>query len=265
MKKIIPFILILLCLAGLAGGFYFYTTIDRTPPVIVVMRQNDLQYHSGMTAAELLSGVTAVDDKSGDVSATLYVESVTAAQDPSQVEVIYTATDKSKNVARYSCLIPSDGSAVDFVPEAPSAAAASDAGVAGAADSFVSGNEEVQTEGNIDAEVQTEPQEAASASNGQGDERTQEAEAAISMLSSEAPVIRLTKYYEEILHGTEMDLMYYVAELTDDVDSTDDLIAKLQVFSDVNIDVPGTYHVTYYTMDSDGHQSNVAVLEVRVL
>jgi hypothetical protein len=62
-----------------------------------------------------------------------------------------------------------------------------------------------------------------------------------------------------------MNLMYYVSKLEDDKDSVDDMIAKIQVLSDVNTDVPGVYHVTYYTLDSDGHQSNMATLTVRVL
>ena len=305
MKKILPFLLVILCIAGICGGYYLFSRIDRTSPVIV-MTQGDKIYHSGMTASELIQGVSAVDDKSGDVSFTLNVESVSATADPAQVEVVYVARDKSNNVTRLTYLMRSDGSQVDFVPEANPVTAAS-SGIAGAADTGTVSQPDAQTQAAAPAENGAAQPDVAAASDGgeqpdasaaqdggaqpdaaaaaQGqsadagtatedsgtgsassDESLRaEAEAAIALLSPEAPRVYLSKYYEEVLHGTDMNLMYYVSKLEDDKDSVDDMIAKIQVLSDVNTDVPGVYHVTYYTLDSDGHQSNMATLTVRVL
>lgn len=291
MKKILPFLLVILCIAGICGGYYLFSRIDRTSPVIVVT-QGDKVYHSGMTASELIQGVTAVDDKSGDVGFSLNVESVTATADPSQVEVVYVAKDKSNNATRLTYLMRSDGSQVDFVPEAnPVAAAAS--GTAGAADTIAVSQPDTQAGAAAPAESSAQPDTPAAADGGEQSEAAPaqeqsadtgaltadsgtgsassddslraEAEAAIALLSPEAPRVYLSKYYEEVLNGTDMNLMYYVSKLEDDKDSVDDMIAKIQVLSDVNTDVPGVYHVTYYTLDSDGHQSNMATLTVRVL
>ena len=291
MKKILPFLLVILCIAGICGGYYLFSRIDRTSPVIVVT-QGDKVYHSGMTASELIQGVSAVDDKSGDVGFTLNVESVSATADPSQVEVVYVARDKSNNATRLTYLMRSDGSQVDFVPEENPVVAAS-SGIAGAADTGTVSQPDAQAqaaapaEGDAaqpdtgaapdtgaqpDASAQQQPADTGASTEDSGtgsassdDSLRAEAEAAIALLSPEAPRVYLSKYYEEILHGTDMNLMYYVSKLEDDKDSVDDMIGKIQVLSDVNTDVPGEYHVTYYTLDSEGHQSNMATLTVRVL
>ena len=94
-----------------------------------------------------------------------------------------------------------------------------------------------------------------------------EEEAKMADLSPLSPRIYLTQYYTEVLHGTEFTPLDYVGEIEDDVDERDLLYTRIQIHGTetLNMDVPGSYTLTFFVMDSEGHQSNMANLTVRVL
>ena len=59
----------------LAVCLFLYLGKDRTPPVIS-FGENPVSYEEGMDEELLLQGVTAVDEKDGDVSDSLLVEKI---------------------------------------------------------------------------------------------------------------------------------------------------------------------------------------------
>ena len=59
-----------------------------------------ISYREGAETKELLKGVTAMDDRDGDVSDSLLVEKVLPSDDGSTAQVIYAAMDKSNNVTK---------------------------------------------------------------------------------------------------------------------------------------------------------------------
>ena len=126
MKKILSFFLILILIAACGGGLYYYFEMrDTTPPAIVVSRQPGVLYHAGISSAELLQGVVAIDDKSGNVSDTLVVASVSQGAAPDTATVIYSAQDKAGHVTQLAYEMQTDGSPVEgfinnaAVPETP--------------------------------------------------------------------------------------------------------------------------------------------------
>jgi len=84
----------------LAVSVALYVHQDRTVPVIS-FSANDIVYEQGMDESMLMEGVSATDDRDGDVSDTLLIEKIsnTAKGD---VIVTYAAMDSANNVAKAS-------------------------------------------------------------------------------------------------------------------------------------------------------------------
>ncbi len=99
-KSWISLLLIMLCL----GVLLCYQAVDRfctdrKAPVITV-EENLLEISVQEPRTALLQGVTARDDKDGDVTASVVVESVCLLRDDGTVAVTYAAFDKAGNVAK---------------------------------------------------------------------------------------------------------------------------------------------------------------------
>ncbi len=98
-KRAITVILAVLCIAGIGSSVFVYLGRDRKGPVIQVPAEQ-ISYREGAETKELLKGVTAIDDRDGDVSDSLLVEKVLPSDDGSTAQVIYAAMDKSNNVTK---------------------------------------------------------------------------------------------------------------------------------------------------------------------
>ena len=79
----------------------FYLGRDRKGPEIFFNEENQIVYSDGIDEELLLDGVTAVDEKDGDVSDSLLVEKV-AGTNGKEVIVTYVARDSSNNVGKAS-------------------------------------------------------------------------------------------------------------------------------------------------------------------
>lgn len=74
-------------------------TEDHTSPEIVFPDQ-EIIYQEGDSYDSLLEGVTAVDDKDGDVTKSIVVEKVYIGEEGEDSVAVYVAKDKSNNIAR---------------------------------------------------------------------------------------------------------------------------------------------------------------------
>ena len=91
--------MLVVCVGLGAGVVYMREQFDRKAPEIVCTDEAVKEYKPEMSDAELLKGVKATDDKDGDVSDSLTVESVYEVDD-SNVVVTYVAKDASNNIAK---------------------------------------------------------------------------------------------------------------------------------------------------------------------
>ena len=251
MRKLLGFFLILLCIAALVGTYFLYSNYDRQPPAIVVMKE-DGSYHEGITQKELLEGVTAIDSKDGDVSSTLTVENVYPNGEDRTVSVIYAAKDKSNNVCKYTHVMPVEGE-MPLLPVQPTVTVIGEQAEEGSGDG--------QGAPDNSPEAVAARERVAKAA----EEARHEEEVKIAGLRPEAPIVRLKEYYIEVQHGAQLDQLSYVDSIEDDVDDITVLFTRIQVYSNVDTAVPGSYEMTYYVLDSNGNQSNMATLRVRVL
>lgn len=99
MKKIVA-VLCTLDVILMALSIVLYMDEDRTAPVIH-MEETDMEYREGMSAEELLEGVSATDDREGEVTGSLVVEKVSETGNGTVI-VTYGARDAANNVAKAS-------------------------------------------------------------------------------------------------------------------------------------------------------------------
>ena len=98
--KWLVFLLILAACAGFGVYQYLYIRgTDRVPPQIV-MAQNELELSVSDPEDALLAGVTATDAHDGDVTSSLLVESVRGIVADQRFTVTYAAFDAAGNVAK---------------------------------------------------------------------------------------------------------------------------------------------------------------------
>ena len=89
------------CIALAGAGYMTYKNQDRTAPKIKVDQSEKIAYTEGEDYGKLLEGVTAQDDKDGDLTSEVFVEKVVPVSKKKAV-VYYGVTDKAKNVGTAS-------------------------------------------------------------------------------------------------------------------------------------------------------------------
>lgn len=92
-------ILIVSAAAFVAFKMYSNVIVDTNPPV-VTCDSEEITVSMDATEKELLQGVKAEDSRSGDVTDTLVVESLSAFTEEGTRIAVYAAVDESKNVGR---------------------------------------------------------------------------------------------------------------------------------------------------------------------
>ena len=100
MKKFFVFLLVVICLGMGAGVVYMKSSEDNEGPKITFEEGKDTNYTSDMTEEDLLKDVKAQDDRDGDVTESLTVETIYPKNDGKQVSVIFVAKDKNNNVTK---------------------------------------------------------------------------------------------------------------------------------------------------------------------
>lgn len=104
-KKNVTLIVVLALCLVLFAAFWMLNRLrtDTTPPQITIADQTQIPEISVRDPQSvLLQGVTAQDDRDGDVTASVIVERLANINDSCEVQVTYAAFDSSGNVAKAS-------------------------------------------------------------------------------------------------------------------------------------------------------------------
>lgn len=250
MKKGILAGLIVLCLALFAGTAAVMVTGDRKGPEIAVPSGADVTYEEGSDTALLLEGVTATDDRDGDVTDSVIIENIFPNDDRTGASVIYAAKDSHNNVTKVTRRVNYKAAGDATAPEENTETDGSDAAPA----------ENAEAEGSDAAPAAEEAQQ----NDTEGVKNEANAKMEIEALPSKSPRMYLNTYETTVKAGSELDKISYIKEITDDADSQKTLFAEIQVDGEVDTATPGDYTLTYHVTDSNGNQSNMAVLTVHV-
>lgn len=238
MKKILVVFMTMICLILIGAAVFLKITEDDIPPEIHI-QENSLVYSDGMDQAQLLQGVTATDNRDGDVTESLVIEKIYEGNGEGTVTIVYAARDSKNNVAKVKRVVPTVASDTEEkVTEQTSV------------DERPTEDGIVENSGNITTDVSATVQE-------QEDKQEEHPEG--------SPVITLKEQKITVTAGTSVNQLSYVDTITDDLDSKEDLWRNIQITGDeLNTDLPGTYELRYYVVDSDGNKSNEAILTVIV-
>ena len=237
MKKGIVAGLIVLCVTLGAGTAAVVVTDDRKGPEIELPADGDVTYEEGSDTAPLLEGVTATDEKDGDVTDSLVIENIFPNDDHTSASVVYAAKDSHNNVSKATRRVNYKAAAEDTPAE-----------------------KEAEDEVDKNEEAAEEPQQ----NDTEGTKNETDAQMEIEALPAESPKLYLNTYEVTVEAGNDLDKTSYIKEMTDDADSQESLFNQIEIDGDVDTAVPGDYTLTYHVTDSDGNRSNAAVLTVHV-
>lgn len=223
-QRVVFGVLSLACAALVIVSILIYTGQDRTAPVIYI-EEKDITYTEGGDTSVLLEGVTAEDNRDGDITDKIFIDQIIQTSDAEggttgKAVVKYAVLDEAKNVATASRI-------VTYVTNEDGAVIPADADVESAASEEPSG-----TEAQPEVKEELVP-------------------------NGVSPAIRLTANTVTIAAGTDFDTMSVIENAVDDVDSWEYLYNNMHLEGEYNTAVPGSYPLQYYALDSDGNQSNV--------
>lgn len=253
-KKVVTVILAVVAVLLIGVTAVAYKSMDRKAPVIS-FPDGTAAYTDGETDDQLLQGVTAKDDKDGDVTKSLRVTSIIVASDGKSVTVSYAAEDKSHNVATEKRTMTYGGAKTGVIESSGIRETAETAAPADTA--AESGAESVAESAATSSTAATESADQESAAAAQE-------EADIAALPAGDPSIRLTQHYVTLAKGDTFDYRPYIASVSDDTDSETTLWQHINVSGKPDMNTPGTYQVIYTVSDKSGNTSNSAVLNVTV-
>lgn len=237
-QRLITIVLLLGCVAVGAVGVLTYKKQDRTAPVITV-NDKKMSYTAGDPYDQLLEGITATDNKDGDLTDEVFVDRVVPASKKKAV-VYYGVMDKSNNVGTARKTVTYHGD-----------------------NNMGSDAEDIAPADNADAENATQPdqsadQEQKDADKQQADQQADQPDATTDDLKAngEKPAMSLTATSETIARGSNFNATSMVKDVVDDKDDRDTLFRQLHVDGTYDTTKSGTYELTYYVQDSDGNTSD---------
>ena len=237
----IDVVLLVVCLV-------LYIGKDRKGPEIFFDEDKQIEYTEGMDEALLLEGVTAVDEKDGDVSDSLLVEKV-AGTNGKEVIVTYVARDGANNVGKASRAFTVVGSygGGDILP---------------VEEETLETGDMPGTEGTTEAETESDEEGSSGEEEGQGENQgggNNEGEPA-----GPNPVLVLNADVIETKKGVAPNWNEVIETMSDDKDDYNTLYNNLKLEGQVKLNEEGEYPVTLYTVDTDGNRSEVRSLVVKV-
>lgn len=275
---------------------------DIVPPVIT-FPEGTVSYTQGDDPQVLLSGVTALDERDGDVTDSIIISSISVT-DGEEAIAVYHAKDTGNNVAmavRSVRFTPNDAAGISGIPvntepadievmpdaDVPDQSLPEtpgdenyDASQAFHADVTDSPAEGTDTEAAVTLEPQQESADSVLASyesmdpdsyTGEDMERIgaalrSETEAARDSLPEGSPTIGLMVHAICQDIGSRLNPLDLISSIDDAEDSIEYIFGQIHVEGNAGFttDHPGKYVLRYYVIDSDGNMSNVARLYILV-
>ena len=98
LKTLLIIILIITAAAFVAGQLYLHLIVDTTPPEIHCA-SDTVTVHVGDNESELLNGVTAEDNRDGDLSGSVIISSISNLISNDTAKVTYIVFDSANNMA----------------------------------------------------------------------------------------------------------------------------------------------------------------------
>lgn len=188
-----------------------------------------LVYSEEMSDQDFLEGLSAYDREDGEISNKIIIRSKMKSAE--NFTVVYIVKDSNNNQATYTRIyqINSEDETQTSVE-----------------------NETSQVEGEETESVTEESAQQSEAES--GSETSQENEEPVDT-NPEAPVLVLDGNSAVISAGSSFNYWDYIASVEDNKDDSQYLSNQIVVDGQYNTNVPGTYELTFWVLDSDGNRS----------
>jgi len=240
----------IILIALIAVSISMTATADRQAPEIEIENE-EITYVEGEGYSSLLSGVTAYDNKDGDVTSSVMVESVVPLKSGEEAVVWYVAKDKNNNITRVDRIVKYVGNGEDFVSPDKNRNETEPDNNGG--ENSSSGAEESQPDTQSETQSESSQQEPQSSS----EEQTQ--------YSGVKPVLTLKTKEATVKAGSTFNVVSYVDDIVDDVDDRTTLFKRIIADGSYDINVPGDYTLSIYCTDTDRNASEKQQLVLHVV
>lgn len=226
---------------------------DNSVPVITVPAE-ELRLSVKCTEEDLLKGVAAYDEKDGDLTSRVIVESVSRFTEPGVSKVTYAVCDSNNHVSSRSVVLRY----TDYTPPRITMKRSLCYGLHDQVNVAAVISAEDVFDGNLKKEIQLSSPDfvsgmlgvftvTVSVTNSKGDDIVYDLPLYVEDTEQNAPSIVLTEYLIYIRKGETVDPMKYVASVTDAY--REDISQTLMVESKVDSSTPGVYSIHYYAED----------------
>lgn len=246
----------------LFGLFYMdkKKSTDYTYPTIQAETQL-IEVSVDATEEELLAGVTAYDEKDGDITDKIVVESVSRFDKNHECTITYAVCDSNNHVAKTSRILR-------YKNYIPPKFTMRDSLVFGL-DEEVSIHDALGAEDSIDGDISDKVVITATdfsddsvgvfslslqATNSMGDIVYLDLPIYVENISAMAPTIELTEYLIYVKKGEKPDFSSYVSSVTYQGHESQD--TTLDISTDFNPDKPGLYSVHYHATRASIYESH---------
>lgn len=242
------------CIALAGAGYMTYKNQDRTAPEIKVNQSKKMAYTEGEDYGKLLEGVTAQDDKDGDLTSEVFVEKVVPVSKKKAV-VYYGVTDKANNVGTASREVTyqvAEGS--DAAEDTASEDIAEDTTQKTdekSAKKTKKKSKKAKTKKTAEDKKTEETTQDAAAEQQSADQQSE-----VLQPNGTRPAMKLAEEAKVIAKGTSFNALNEVTDAVDDKDDRDTLFRGLHIDGNYNVNQAGTYTLQYYVQDSDGNTSD---------
>lgn len=234
------------CIALAGAGCMTYKNQDRTAPKIKVDQSEKIAYTEGEDYGKLLEGVTAQDDKDGDLTGEVFVEKIVRVSKKKAV-VYYGVTDKAKNVGTASREVTYQEAEDSDVAEETAQDTASEEVSEDTTQKTKKKNKKTAEEKKAEETVQ----DATAADQQSADQQSE-----VLQPNGTRPAMKLAEEAKTIARGTSFNALNEVTDAVDDKDDRDTLFRGLHIDGNYNVNQAGTYTLQYYVQDSDGNISD---------
>ena len=240
------------CIALAGAGYMTYKNQDRTAPEIKVDQSKKIAYTEGEDYGKLLEGVTAQDDKDGELTSEVFVEKVVPVSKKKAV-VYYGVTDKAKNVGTASREVTYQAAEDSDAAEETAQNTASEEVSEDTTQKTKKKTKKAKTKKTAeDSDAAEETAQDAAAA----DQQSTDQQSGALQPNGTRPAMKLAGEAKTIARGTSFNALNEVTDAVDDKDDRDTLFRGLHIDGNYNVNQAGTYTLQYYVQDSDGNTSD---------
>lgn len=260
LRIIILIAFVFVAIASLSVFISEKVNTDKTLPEIKVEGEL-IEVSLKATDEELLKGVTAYDEKDGDLTGEIIVESISKFTEKGVSKVTYAVCDSNNNIAKATRKIKYKGY------ESPKFRVKEnlcfsihehiDLSKAIGATDCIDGNLSkiiIMTSDHYSNSQVGSYSFNVSVVNSKGDSAEVELPLILEDRVLSAPVITLKEYLVYTKKGKPVDFKAYIVDATDSDENS--LKDKVTIESNVDFNKEGTYHAHYYVTDSQGQRGH---------